>query len=157
MSPEEVAQALQFFGFSKSYDSQQLKQRYRELALKYHPDRGEYTSEVLFLELVRYKTVLELFLEEGNATVSTEEEITDEYGIYKKAKKTENDAIYEYFHKRDGEPLVLDETINPELKKLRQKLQQAIHLYRDLLQRYPDSMWKADVKDSLEKMKVWWK
>lgn len=158
MNREELTQAIAFMGLDADYSHEQLKKNYRELALKYHPDRGEYTSEVLFLELVRYKTILELNLEEQEPFIekAQTEPPQDEYQLYRQAKNIENDAIYQYFQKRSGEPMALDESINPDLKKLRYKLENSVRLYQQLLQNYPTTIWKQDVKDSLERIKVWW-
>lgn len=162
-------EALEFFGLGSDFDSDDLKKRYHALALKYHPDRGEYTSDVLFVQLLHYKSVLEeILLERMNTVVedfppkkktdrTSSEKSRSDYEIYKTAKKIENDAILQYFHSRKNNlQMELSIEKNPELKILLTNLEKAKALYELLLKDHPSSIWIRDAKDSLESMKVWW-
>ena len=91
---EELEDALLFFSLPRSFTKEDLKRRYRELALKYHPDRGEYTSDVLFVQLMNYYSYLDNYLNiyysesESQSTDSVlqnpnQKIIKDEYKIYK--------------------------------------------------------------------------
>ncbi|MCB1180386.1 MAG: DnaJ domain-containing protein [Leptospiraceae bacterium] len=156
----EVQEALVFFGLGEGFSSEDLKKKYHELALKYHPDRGEYTSETMFIRLMEYKSILENYLETNYSIKQSEKEVKKEsdFGIYKTAKKIENDSILQYFKSRK-KALIMELSIekNPELKVLLENLVKARDLYLTLLEKYPDSIWARDTKDSLEGLKVWLK
>ncbi len=153
-------EALDFFGLSSNFQLEDLKKRYHTLALKYHPDRGEYTSDVLFVQLLHYKSILEnSLLEKMNIVTedSPKQKIHSDYEIYKSAKKIENDAILQYFESRKNNLQVeLHIEKNPELKVLLLNLEKAKVLYEKLLKEHPTSIWAKDAKDSLESLKVWW-
>lgn len=51
-----VNEAMQFFGFSSMPDIDSLKRRYRELAMKLHPDKGGSTA--VFQQFQNHKEVL---------------------------------------------------------------------------------------------------
>lgn len=73
MEKEDLLElALEFFGLDTGFSEEEFKNRYRELAKKYHPDSSEFTSPILFNELMRSKTVLENYLEEKKTTLSFE-------------------------------------------------------------------------------------
>jgi hypothetical protein len=166
---EELEDALLFFSLPKAFTKEELKRRYRELALKYHPDRGEYTSDVLFVQLMNYYSYLEnylnLFYSESfgvsNDSVlhNSNQKITkDEYKIYKEIKTRESESILYYFKSRKNLPSVeLDPKKNPELNELRVKLDKIKKDYNEFIKLYPNSIWVADILDSIENLKVWWK
>lgn len=163
----ELEDALLFFSLSKTFTKEELKKRYRELALKYHPDRGEYTSDVLFVQLMNYYSYLDNYLNlyyseneiQSNDFVTQNQKVTkDEYKIYKEIKTRESEAILSYFKSRKNLPSVeLDPKKNPELNELRIKLDKIKKDYNDFIKQYPSSIWVADILDSIENLKVWWK
>lgn len=155
----KLKEALDFFHLEKNFSLPDLQSRYRELAKKYHPDKGEFTSEVLFIQLLEYKQILEKYLlENENKPIGFENKKESDYEIYKKAKQIENDAILNYFNSRKNIPSVeLDLEKNPELKILIEELKKAKALYEELIKKFPNSIWTRDAKDSIESMKVWWK
>ena len=55
-SGSTLDEALKFFGFSSMPSNDELKKRYRELALKNHPDKGGETA--VFQRLQNYKDLL---------------------------------------------------------------------------------------------------
>ncbi|MCB1156631.1 MAG: DnaJ domain-containing protein [Leptospiraceae bacterium] len=156
-----MEEALSFFGLGKGFSENELKKKYRLLAKKYHPDRGEYTSDVLFLELIRYKNILDLYLQEEESENQPEEPLAEkkkpesDFSLYREAKRIENDAIYRYFKKRDGEPVNLEKEKNPHLRELQKELTPAVELYKRLFKEFPSSIWCQDARDSLEKIAIW--
>lgn len=166
---DDIENALLFFSLSKPFSKDDLKKRYRELALKYHPDRGEYTTDVLFVQLMNYYSNLENYLdlhlsEEGspqfNSVIqnSASNSTKDEYKIYKEIKSKESEAILAYFKSRKNLPTVeLDPKKNPELNELRTKLDKIKKDYHEFIKNYPQSIWVADIIDTMENLKVWWK
>ena len=166
---EELEDALLFFSLSNTFTKDDLKRRYRELALKYHPDRGEYTSDVLFVQLMNYYSYLDNYLNiyysesESQSTDSVlqnpnQKIIKDEYKIYKEIKTRESESILFYFKSRKNLPSVeLDPKKNPELTELRAKLDKIKKDYNEFIKLYPNSIWVADILDSIENLKVWWK
>ena len=166
---EELEDALLFFSLSNTFTKDDLKRRYRELALKYHPDRGEYTSDVLFVQLMNYYSYLDNYLNiyysesESQSTDSVlqnpnQKIIKDEYKIYKEIKTRESESILFYFKSRKNLPSVeLDPKQNPELTELRAKLDKIKKDYNEFIKLYPNSIWVADILDSIENLKVWWK
>jgi hypothetical protein len=46
LSPQELGAALAVFGLEESVDARRIKQRYRELMSRHHPDRGGMTAMV---------------------------------------------------------------------------------------------------------------
>ena len=161
----ELEDALLFFSLPVDFSSEDLKKRYRELALKYHPDRGEYTSDILFIQLMNYNSLLEEFLKTQNSQArnfpnesQNRNSGREEYTVYKDAKQRESDAILGYFKSRKNLTKVeLDETKNRELLILREKLEKVKKEYEEYLKKYPSSIWIQDIYDSLENLKVWWK
>jgi hypothetical protein len=155
-----LEEALAFFGLSREFTDEELKKTYHNLALKYHPDRGEYTSDVLFVQLLQYKSILEQYSLEDKDTAPHESPDTktqSDFQIYKKAKKIENDAILQYFQStKHNLRMELSIERNPKLAILLTQLEKAKLLYEQLLKDYPQSIWARDTKDSLESMKVWW-
>ena len=166
---EELEDALLFFSLPRSFTKEDLKRRYRELALKYHPDRGEYTSDVLFVQLMNYYSYLDNYLNiyysenENQSTDSVlqnpnQKIIKDEYKIYKEIKTRESESILFYFKSRKNLPSVeLDPKKNPELTELRAKLDKIKKDYNEFIKLYPNSIWVADILDSIDNLKVWWK
>jgi hypothetical protein len=163
MNPQ-LEDALLFFSLSPGYEKEDLKKRYRELALKYHPDRGEYTSDVLFVQLLQYYSFLDSYLDhkEGFShppdSTSKPKSTQDGYSIYKELKTRENEAILHYFQSRKNLKAVeLDPSKNKELIELKIKLERLKQEYEHFLKQYPTSIWNQDVLDSMETMKVWFK
>ncbi len=163
---KELEDALLFFSLPLSFEKEDLKKRYRELALKYHPDRGEYTSDVLFVQLMQYHSFLESYLDkkdsqeiplEVQSTVSIKPN-REEYNHYKDLKYRENEAILYYFNSRKNLKAVeLDERKNKELAELKGKLEKIKQEYEDFTKTYPNSIWNQDIIDSIENLKVWFK
>ncbi len=155
----KLQEALDFFHLKKNFSFLDLQSRYRELVKKYHPDRGEYTSTVLFIKLLEYKQILEKYLlENENEQFNFENTKASDYELYKKAKQIENDAILSYFNSRKNISIVeLNLERNPELKILIEELKKSKTLYEELIKKFPNSIWIRDAKDSMESMKVWWK
>lgn len=157
---EEIHEAILFFQLEEIFSLEDVKKRYRELALKFHPDRGEYTSDTLFIQLLEYKSILETYLEEREFSEEKEHIPTKnkDYQIYKEAKKIENAAILKYFQSRKKAlQMELKAEKNPQLQELQSQLEKARLLYQHLIDKFPDSIWLRDAKDSLESTKVWFK
>ncbi len=158
---EDVNEAILFFQLEKDFQAEDLKKKFRELAFKYHPDRGEYTSNTLFTQLLEYKSILEEYLEHNEIPTPKEKEQSSknlDYQIYKEAKKIENAAILAYFQSRKKAlTMVLEKEKNPQLQELQIQLEKAKNLYNQLLEKFPDSIWTRDAVDSLESMKVWFR
>lgn len=178
MEEEDLLElALVFFNLDKTFTEEEFHSKYRELAKKYHPDAGEYTSSILFNELLRSKEVLEEFLrrkstfsppisDDGDeilnkSNVSKPEKSTkpkpvdQSYNIYKKAKEEENLAILDYFDKTKGNPVFLNPEENPPLKKLISDLSSPISAYNTILNEYPESIWVNDARDSIKRLGTW--
>jgi hypothetical protein len=163
---KDLEDALLFFSLPLSFEKEDLKKRYRELALKYHPDRGEYTSDVLFVQLMQYHSFLESYLDKKDSqeillevlsTVSIKPN-REEYNHYKDLKYRENEAILYYFNSRKNLKAVeLDERKNKELAELKGKLEKIKQEYEDFTKTYPNSIWNQDIIDSIENLKVWFK
>ncbi len=158
---ELIQEALDFFNLDSDFEETELKRNFHILALKFHPDRGEYTSEVLFVQLIKYKEILDKHLESKKNLTSQEKSKTlgskKEYEIYKNAKNMESSAILDYFKSRDGNPLQLLEKNNPELVVLRKKLEKSKELYLKIIHDFPTSIWLHDAKESIERIDVWLK
>jgi len=155
-----------FFSLPVSFVKEDLKKRYRELALKYHPDRGEYTSDVLFVQLMQYHSFLESYLDKKDTQEIPQEVLSpvsmkpnrEEYNHYKDLKHRENEAILYYFNSRKNlKSVELDERKNKELAELKGKLEKIKHEYEDFTKSYPNSIWNQDIIDSIENLKVWFK
>ena len=158
MEPNSLLKdALSFFALGETFTHEELKRSFHELALKFHPDRGEFTSPVLFQELLRYHGILERSLKIKAASVEKiSERINDpDYGIYRKAKSLENAAVLSYFKSRAGSTVRLNESSNPELSVLREKLGLARELYSNLKRQFPGSIWEKDSSDSIGRIDIW--
>jgi hypothetical protein len=150
--------ALDFFGLEKSFTEAEFRERYLELAKKFHPDSSEFTSTVLFNELSRSKSILETYLanrKTKNSSQATNQPKDQSYELYKKAKEIENRAILEYFEKTKGNPVYLNPEENPPLRDLIQKLEMPIRNYKIILEQFPQSIWAADSSDSLKRIRSW--
>lgn len=163
---KDLEDALLFFSLPLSFEKEELKKRYRELALKYHPDRGEYTSDVLFVQLMQYHSFLESYLDKKDSQEIPSEVLSpvstkpnrEEYNHYKDLKYRENEAILYYFNSRKNLKAVeLDERKNKELAELKGKLEKIKQEYDDFTKTYPNSIWNQDIIDSIENLKVWFK
>lgn len=167
MEQEDLLElALDFFGLEENFTEEQLRTRYRELAKKYHPDSSEFTSNILFNELNRCKTVLDDYLNFRTHTKAgsipypkaglNETKKKDlAYELYKAAKEIENRAILEYFEKTKGNPVFLDPKENPPLRDLAMALKIPMDNYKKILEEYPQSIWSKDAKDSLLRLVNW--
>ncbi len=164
--PNDLEDALLFFSLPISFEKEDLKKRYRELALKYHPDRGEYTSDVLFVQLMQYHSFLVSYLDKKESQINSSESQSpvsikpnrEEYNQYKDLKYRENEAILYYFNSRKNlKSVELDEKKNKELAELKGKLEKIKHEYEDFTKTYPSSIWNQDIMDSIENLKVWFK
>ncbi|MCZ8239661.1 MAG: hypothetical protein O9346_08590 [Leptospiraceae bacterium] len=185
MEEEDLLElALGFFNLELPFTEEEFHAKYRELAKKYHPDAGEYTSSILFNELMRSKEILEQHLKRktelasktlkqelqtgmnGNLKTKNTSSLETEnlerrpssdisYMIYKKAKDEENIAILEYFDKTKGNPVFLDPDENPPLKKLISDLISPLSAYNTILKEYPESIWVNDARDSIKRLGTW--
>ncbi|MCC5815920.1 MAG: DnaJ domain-containing protein [Leptospira sp.] len=160
MEEEDLLElALDFFGFERNFTEEDFKNRYRELAKKYHPDSSEFTSNILFNELNRSKTILEDFLglkKQKEPTEYPPSKIKDlSYELYKLAKDIENRAILTYFEKTKGNPVYLNPEENPPLRELKESLEIPIQNYKKIIQEYPESIWVTDAQDSLRRLSIW--
>lgn len=54
--------SLQFLGLNSGFTESELRESYHKLAKKYHPDTGEYTSDVMFVELNKHYESLKEYL-----------------------------------------------------------------------------------------------
>ncbi|EMY71929.1 DnaJ domain-containing protein [Leptospira vanthielii] len=166
--------SLHFLGLSLGFTESELKESYHKLAKKYHPDSGEFTSDVMFLELNKHYESLKDYL-----LIHPEEEVSVEgsgdwngdgdlnnplvkpskdpiFHDYKQAKEKETKAILRYYEKRDLHPIELSENLNKELVQLRKDLEPVLSVYVEILKKHSTSLWAKDAKDSLERLKVWW-
>lgn len=171
-------EALTFLHLTESSSEQDLKVSYHNLAKKYHPDAGEYDSDVLFQELQRHYDFLKEYLQIHHSFLSRENLISSSESLqeqrlktsrskregndpifnqYKLAKEIETTAILSYFDKNKNSPLNLDEVANKNLEKLRKELEPARKIFLDIIGNYPQSIWASDSKDSLQRLSVWWK
>ena len=160
---EEIMNALLFFSLEPNFTREDLKKRYRELAKKYHPDMGEYTTDILFVQLLSYNSLLEDYLQReryhrSNTVQPRESSSNQEYSLYKESKSREREAVHRYYKSRENIPIVeLDEKKNKELLELREKLDIVKKEYLDFIKKYPGSIWIPDILESLENMKIWWR
>ncbi len=166
MEEEDLLElALEFFNLKPDFTEEEFHSRYRELAKKFHPDSSEYTSTILFNELIRSKEILESYLKTNSVNHSTEgfnstpinptKKRDASYALYKKAKEEENIAILEYFEKTKGNPVFLNPEENPPLKKLIASLAIPLQAYNKILTEFPDSIWANDAKDSIKRLGAW--
>jgi DnaJ-class molecular chaperone len=172
--------SLQFLGLSTGFTEAELRDSYHKLAKKYHPDTGEFTSEVMFLELNKHYEALKEFLlihPEDGLNDSSEEQDGDGTGFhhqkkdhptenkpsidpifqeYKLAKEKETEAILRYYEKRNLHPIELSSSLNQELVQLQKELEPVLLVYANITREHPKSLWARDAKDSLERLRVWW-
>ncbi|XDD47862.1 DnaJ domain-containing protein [Leptospira sp. WS39.C2] len=180
--------SLQFLGLSSGFTEEELRDSYHKLAKKYHPDTGEYTSDVMFVELNKHYESLKEFLlihpEDSGLDSSFDAEgqiLRDEnhnhshlhnqnqkeqveskpskdpiFQEYKLAKEKETEAILRYYEKRNLHPIELSSSLNKELVQLQKELEPVLQVYASILKENPSSLWAADAKTSLERLRVWW-
>ncbi|TGL99748.1 J domain-containing protein [Leptospira jelokensis] len=182
--------SLQFLGLSSGFTEAELKDSYHRLAKKYHPDTGEFTSDVMFVELNKHYESLKEFLlihpEDSDIEPSvgerrfrrqrksqnqsdSEEETTSQtepgktkpskdpiFQEYKMAKEKETEAILRYYEKRNLHPIELSSSLNKELVQLQKDLEPVLQVYLSITKEHPTSLWAADAKSSLERLRVWW-
>lgn len=164
--------SLHFLGLSPGFTESELKESYHKLAKKYHPDSGEFTSDVMFLELNKHYESLkdyllihpedETFLQ-GSGEGSSDTKIPSPkpskdpvFHEYKLAKEKETEAILRYYEKRNLHPIELSDNLNKELVQLRKDLEPVLSVYAEILKKHSTSLWANDAKDSLERLRVWW-
>ena len=168
-------EALAFLQLTESSHLNDLKTNYHHLAKKFHPDTGEYDSDVLFQELQKqYEFLKEWWNLKGNffypnqnpkkstESVSKATQLKKEgndpiFNQYKYAKELETKAILIYFEKNKNAPLNLDEAKNKHIEELRHALEPVAKIYNEILVNFPQSIWAQDSKDSLHRLSVWWK
>lgn len=166
--------SLHFLGLSLGFTESELKESYHKLAKKYHPDSGEFTSDVMFLELNKHYESLKDYLlihpedEYSNREIAVEEAPLDAkirthkpskdpiFHEYKLAKEKETEAILRYYEKRNLHPIELSDNLNKELVQLRKDLEPVLFVYAEILKKHSTSIWAKDAKDSLERLRVWW-
>lgn len=183
--------SLQFLGLTSGFTEGELRDSYHRLAKKYHPDTGEYTSDVMFVELNKHYEFLKEYLlihpeesefdpsfgqvqpdhqgksenksqTEGQTTSQTESGKTKPskdpiFQEYKMAKEKETEAILRYYEKRNLHPIELSSSLNKELVQLQRDLEPVLQVYLNITKDHPTSLWAADAKSSLERLRVWWK
>jgi hypothetical protein len=140
--------SLDFFDLEIDFTISQLKEKYFILAKKFHPDTGEYSSDDVFIEVLKHKVILENFLHSKITHVVAE----SDYKLYKVAKQIENEAIRMYFGERKNN----FNNSTPEIEtKLKNQLFEAKILYEKLKQEFPKSIWLIDSEDSIESINNW--
>ncbi len=172
-----LSEALAFLHLVDSSSSQDLKNSYHKLAKKYHPDTGEYDSDILFQELQKHYDFLTLWWSEngsfrmsnlstnkGSSRKKEKQESVQRkdsgepiFALYKEAKDLETKAILDYFEKTKNAPLNLDESKNKAVSALRKALEPVLAKYHEIVHLYPQSIWASDSKDSIQRLSVWWK
>ncbi|TGL08682.1 molecular chaperone DnaJ [Leptospira levettii] len=170
--------SLHFLGLSSGFTESDLKESYHKLAKKYHPDSGEFTSDVMFVELNKHYENLKEFLlihteetyvdPDGNVSHSknTNQSIKESlenkpskdpiFQEYKLAKEKETEVILRYFEKRNLHPIELSSALNKELVQLQKELEPVLQVYANILKQHPTSLWANDAKNSMERLRVWW-
>ncbi|MCW7462389.1 MULTISPECIES: J domain-containing protein [Leptospira] len=172
--------SLHFLGLSSGYTESELKDSYHKLAKKYHPDSGEFTSDVMFVELNKHYENLKEFLlihpeetmvdpngnREGshpkntnqspNETLENKPSKDPVFQEYKLAKEKETEVILRYYEKRNLHPIELSSALNKELVQLQKELEPVLQVYANILKQHPTSLWASDAKNSLERLRVWW-
>jgi len=156
MSAMDVDDALDFFGVDISVSEEAFKHRFHELALKYHPDKGEFNSDIIFLELMKHKHTLDLFFQNRKSHLETFQAATSDYALYKEAKQLENESILKYFKSREKFNNQTAPNADFEIQ-LKEELKVAKSKYLKLLQEHPNSLWIRDSKDSILSIDVWLK
>lgn len=164
--------SLHFLGLAPGFTESELKESYHKLAKKYHPDSGEFTSDVMFLELNKHYESLKDYLlihpEDESSLYGSGEGSSDSkvsyvkpskdpvFHEYKLAKEKETEAILRYYEKRNLHPIELSDNLNKELVQLRKDLEPVLSVYAEILKKHSTSLWANDAKDSLERLRVWW-
>ncbi len=156
MSAMDVDDAFQFFGLEITTTEEIFKHRFHELALKYHPDKGEFNSEVVFLELMKHRQTLEKFFETRHEHEEAFSKAENDYALYKEAKKIQNDSILKYFKSREKNNNQTSPNADFEIQ-LKEELIRAKAKYIKLMQEHPTSLWIPDSKDSIQSIDVWLK
>ncbi|TGL29815.1 molecular chaperone DnaJ [Leptospira koniambonensis] len=153
-----LSRALDFYGLPKKFDANLVRSRFRELSRKYHPDSGEYETDIMFKELVQLRDVLLSSLQdESFAILENSKEDPEGFQFYKLAKQKAAQAIERYFQFTDGNPVYLKKEDNPALLRLRQELETAKNELEEFLAKFPKSIWKEDTETTLKKISVWFK
>lgn len=153
-----LSRALDFYGLPKKFDANLVRSRFRELSRKYHPDSGEYETDLLFKELVQLRDVLLSSLEtETFAIIENSKEDPEGFLFYKLAKQKAANAIEKYFQFTDGNPVYLKKEDNPALIGLREELKTAKEELEEFLEKFPKSIWREDTEITLKKISVWFK
>ncbi|MCW7481568.1 J domain-containing protein [Leptospira kanakyensis] len=162
--------SLHFLGLGPGFTESELKESYHKLAKKYHPDSGEFTSDVMFVELNKHYESLKDHLlihpeeetfsfgsgEASDPKIQTSKPSKDPvFHEYKMAKEKETEAILRYYEKRNLHPIELSENLNKELIQLRKDLEPVLSVYVEILKNHSTSLWANDAKDSLERLRVW--
>jgi len=161
-------QALSFFGFTELPTPNLLQARYRELARRFHPDAGEFTSPELFQELQKYHEALESALERAqNQTKENDQQIEtrqqsqkrekEEFQLYKHAKDEETKALLLYFEKTNHLPWDALEARKQAHEILKKDLEPVLAVYEQLQKQQPPSIWSDDARRSQQRLAVWWK
>ena len=156
MSSMDIDDAFQFFGLDLNVTEEVFKHRFHELALKYHPDKGEFNSEIVFLELMKHRNTLEKFFENRHEHEQAFKKATNDYALYKEAKQLQNDSILKYFKSREK----FNNKTSPDADfeiQLKEDLALARAKYQKLIQEHPTSLWIADSKDSIASIDIWLK
>ncbi|TGK05601.1 molecular chaperone DnaJ [Leptospira langatensis] len=153
-----LSRALDFYGLPKKFDADLVRTRFRELSRKYHPDSGEYETDLLFKELVQLRDVLLSSLEKESLSSSYKSrEDKEGFSFYKSAKQRAAEALEKYFQFTEGNPVFLKSEDNPALVKLREELGSARKELNEFLVSYPQSIWKDDAEKTVQKLSVWFK
>ncbi|EMK19985.1 molecular chaperone DnaJ [Leptospira kirschneri] len=157
-----LERALEFLGLEPGFQEVDLKERFYFLSKKYHPDTGEFSNDSLFKELIEYRDVLQSYLiqrtfKKSNVSPGPKNSDQDDYHIYKHAREIYDSAIHEYYKITEGNPIFLKGDENSALRKLRQSLEISKSKFEELIVLYPQSIWIADTKYTLEKIEVWFK
>ena len=156
MNPMEVDDAFQFFGMDRNVTEETFKHRFHELALKYHPDKVEFNSDIVFLELMKHRQILAEFFENrhNHEEVFKKTAATDDYALYKEAKQIQNDSILKYFKSREKFNNKTSPNADFEIQ-LREDLKIAKSKYLELIREHPKSLWIADAGDSIQSIDIW--
>ncbi|EKR72887.1 J domain-containing protein [Leptospira noguchii] len=157
-----LERALEFFGLKPGFNEEDLKERFYFLSKKYHPDTGEFSNDSLFKELIEYRDVLQSYLvqktfQKSNISLGLKNSNQEDYNIYKNAREIYDFAIHEYYKITEGNPIFLKGNENFALRKLRQSLEISKSKFEELIVLYPQSIWVADSKRTLEKIEIWFK
>lgn len=157
-----LERAIEFFGLKPGFNEEDLKERFYFLSKKYHPDTGEFSNDSLFKELIEYRDVLQSYLvqktfQKSNISLGLKNSNQEDYNIYKNAREIYDFAIHEYYKITEGNPIFLKGNENFALRKLRQSLEISKSKFEELIVLYPQSIWVADSKRTLEKIEIWFK